>query len=338
MQRQNLGFAGYLPVTTSALCYQAYGDESRLAWAALPLRRPGRGEVVIGVAAVSVNPVDWKILAGEQRLITGHRLSKPRCFGGDFAGTVLALGPGVRYLSVGDRVCGLLNPLGSGSFRHHLVLPAAACARIPDSVGFREAAALPAAGIAAIRAFRHCPAAWWAGKAVYLNGAPGGVGHLLLQLLARQGAEVWASGSPERHPGLMGMGAARTVDYRLAVAPADLSRFDAVVDCHGSLALARPRQLFGNGRGLFIPLSIANPQIPAVLARATWRRLSGGTDTRIVLAAPSRVLLEDLLDRCAAGSLRPCLDAAYPMERAREAVARSRTGHAFGKIIVDIGP
>jgi NADPH:quinone reductase-like Zn-dependent oxidoreductase len=335
MPHQTPAASGGLPAATSAFTYRSYGDESRLDWNDQPLRRPGRGEVVVGVAAVSVNPVDWKILAGEQRLITGRRLARPRGFGGDFAGTVLAMGPAVRALTVGDRVCGLLNPLGSGSFRRHLVLPASSCARLPDNMGWREAAALPAAGIAAIRAFRHRPAAWWTGKSVYLNGAPGGVGHILLQLLAGQGAIVWASGSLERHPGLREMGAVHTVDYRQVSAPADLSRFDAVVDCHGSLALARPRRLFGNGRGLFIPLSITNPEIPGVLARAAWRYLSGGPDTRIVLASPSRTLLEDLLELCAAGSLRPRIDAAYPAERAREAVARSRTGHAFGKIVVD---
>lgn len=325
-----------LPAHTAALCYRRYGDESCLDWENIPLMPPARGQVLVRIGAVSVNPVDWKILAGEQKLFTGRSLRAPRGFGGDFAGTVEVVGPGVRGMEVGTRVCGLLNPLARGSFSQWLVVPCSACVPLPDSISLETGAALPAAGIAAIRAFRKRSSTWWAGKRVFLNGAAGGVGHLLLQLLAHADALVWASASHERLADLEKLGASVAVNYHDGLVPARRAAFDAVIDCHGSLARAPTGELFAGKPGLFIPLSIANSQIPAVLGRAAWAALSGGPDIRVVLAAPSHGLLAQLVGRCAAGSLTPRIAARFPAERAREAVALSRTGHVFGKIIVTL--
>jgi NADPH:quinone reductase-like Zn-dependent oxidoreductase len=325
--------------TTPSLAFRGYGDESALEWLELPLKPPRPGRVLVKVASVSVNPVDWKILAGEQKLFTGKVLRRPRVFGSDFAGTVAAVGgarPGTPRLELGDRVCGFLNPLAQGSAQGLLEVPAGQCARLPADLDWAPAAALPVAGTTALRTVGLKPDAWWKDKSVYLNGAAGGIGHLLVQLLAALGARVTASASPERHSQLQDMGAWRCLDYRQVGLVCGLDRFDAVIDCHGSLAQASHRSLFGRRGGLFIKVSLANEEIPRAIWRLFSQRLLHGQDSRIMLAIPSRQLLAELAAQVAEGRLKPRIDQRFPAAEARQAVALSRTGHVFGKIIIDL--
>ena len=266
--------------------------------------------------------------------MTGRRLKGPRVFGCDFAGTVVA-SRSSRF-QPGDRVCGLVNPLRQGSCSNYLMVAAAACATIPPNVSFTLAAALPAAGTAALRALQHRPSAWWRGKAVYLHGASGGVGHLLLQLLQHQGALVTASARPERHETLRQLGAQYCVDYHSPDRVAEIGDFSVVIDCHGSLAECHTTELFRRRGGLFIPLSLKNNEIGPMLLKAFYRGPLRGLSTRLVLAIPSSRLLQNLLTWVVNGQLLPQINACLPADQAITAVTMARTGPVFGKIVVTL--
>src|SRR5262245_6963176 len=142
-----------------------YGD--------LPEPEPKAGEVRVKVAAVAVNPIDTYIRGGAVAM----QLPKPFIVGCDLAGTVDKLGPGVRRLKVGDRVCGS----NQGLLGRQGTFAALACVHedflYPAPAGLKDEdlAAIALVGITAHLGLFEC-AHLKAGETVFVNGGTGGVG------------------------------------------------------------------------------------------------------------------------------------------------------------------
>src|SRR5205814_8397579 len=124
--------------------------------------------------------------------------------GQDIGGVVLQPAADGSGPEAGTRVVALAN---NGGWAQRAAVPAPRMAALPDNVRFEEAAALPVAGLTALRALRH--GAPLLGKRVLITGAAGGVGHMAVQIAARSGARVSAIvGRPERAHVVDGLGAA----------------------------------------------------------------------------------------------------------------------------------
>src|SRR5947209_9636012 len=126
-----------------ALRFTSYGYPDVLEWAQAPEPHAGPGEVRIAVRAASVNPIDWKILAG--MMSGGQPLTGPGYLGSDASGVVDEVGDGVTGVSVGDEVFGL----GRHTQAEYAVLRAWAAK--PASVDWAVAAAAGVAGETAER-------------------------------------------------------------------------------------------------------------------------------------------------------------------------------------------
>ena len=141
-------------------------------------------------------------------------------------------------------------------------VPTQRIALLPDSVSFAAAAALPVAGLTALRTLRH--GAPLLGKRVLITGAAGGVGHLAVQLAARSGARVTAvAGRPERTAGLRELGAS---DVVVGIEQAQ-GRFGLILESAGGASLATALHLvdangavvvFGNSSGETTSISFAD--------------------------------------------------------------------------------
>ncbi|HEU5025460.1 MAG TPA: zinc-binding dehydrogenase [Spirillospora sp.] len=173
-----------------------------------PVRAPepsaGAGEVLVDVRAVSVN-------RGELHRLTGAAAGwRP---GWDFAGVVAEQGtstcgePAAGRPAPGTRVFGIAD---GGSWAERVAVPVARLAAVPDGLSAERAAALPTAGLTALRTLRmHGDLA---GAGVLVTGAAGGVGRFAVQLARRFKAEVTAVvGRPDRREGLAALGAAEVV-------------------------------------------------------------------------------------------------------------------------------
>ena len=110
--------------------YRRHGGPEVLDWTPLEARAPGEGEISVRVVAAALNPLDWKLRAGQFRLMSK---SPPRGTGYDYAGTVEAVGAGVADFVPGDAVVGLVHPMNSreGTMAERLVAPAALAVRKP---------------------------------------------------------------------------------------------------------------------------------------------------------------------------------------------------------------
>ncbi|WP_019633409.1 zinc-binding dehydrogenase [Actinomadura atramentaria] len=181
----------------------AFGDVER--------PEPGPGEVLVEVAAFSPN-------RGETFL-----LEKPRPTwrpGKDVAGVVVAAAADGSGPAEGARV--VAHPPASG-WAEYVAVSTDAVAALPDQIPFETAAALPLAGLTALRVLRTAGAL--AGARVLVTGASGGVGHYLVELAAGAGADVTAvSATPERAARLVELGADAVVhDVADAEGPFDLA-------------------------------------------------------------------------------------------------------------------
>jgi NADPH:quinone reductase len=154
-----------------------------LALKEVPDPVPGPGEVLVAVDAYSVN-------RGEMFFLNGVYGTPARAGwrpGQDIAGTVVQAAPDGSGPAPGTRVVG--HPEAAG-WAERAVVPLSRLAELPDEVPGTVAAALPLAGLTALRLVR--AAGSLAGRRVLLTGASGGVGHYLTELAAGNGAQVTA--------------------------------------------------------------------------------------------------------------------------------------------------
>jgi len=179
----------------------------------LPVPRPRAGEVLVKVAASSVNGIDEAIAEGWYKDALEHRF--PVVLGMDLAGTVTEAGEGVTRLRQGDRVFGVIvnTGLGAGAFAEYAVVQAEHnVAKLPDDVRMADAGAL---GLASVSAYDAVNATGpRAGETVLISGAAGGDGAYAVQLAAARGAEVIATARPGEEAGFVkALGAQRSVEF-----------------------------------------------------------------------------------------------------------------------------
>src|SRR6478672_6516134 len=166
----------------------AYGEpEQAVIVGDLPAPSPGAGEVLVDVAAASVNYPDVLLVRNEYQV----SIAPPFTPGSDFAGTVRAVGDGATDFAVGDRVCGTVFV---GAFAEQVAAPTAMLMRIPPAVDFVTAAAFPVTYATAYDALR-MTAAVQPGETVLVLGAAGGVGSAAVELAKVLGARVIAAAS-----------------------------------------------------------------------------------------------------------------------------------------------
>ncbi len=158
-----------------AVVYDRYGPPDVLRLDDVPVPAPGPNQVLVEVAATSINLSDWECLTGSPAYarIGGLRRPKNRVLGSDIAGRVTAVGKDVTRFHEGDEVYGD-NLALMGGFAEYAVVPERALALKPAGLTFEQAAALPQAGAIAYQGM----AGAGAGMRVAINGAGGGSGSL----------------------------------------------------------------------------------------------------------------------------------------------------------------
>jgi len=196
--------AAYIEATGPAEATIKYGD--------LPKPQPARGQVLVRVGAVAVNPIDTYLRNGANY----WELPKPFIIGCDLAGTVEAVGPGTTHFKVGDRVWGSNQGLlgRQGTFAEYAAVDEHWLYPTPPNITDEQAAACALVGITAhLGLFRD--AKLEVGESIFVNGGSGGVGSMVVQMAKIAGARVIATaGSAEKVAALKQLGAGAAVSYK----------------------------------------------------------------------------------------------------------------------------
>ncbi|MCA9576960.1 MAG: NAD(P)-dependent alcohol dehydrogenase [Polyangiales bacterium] len=305
-----------------------YGDASNLRIEELPTPTPKGSQLLVRVRYASVNPVDWKMREGRNRLVLWG--GWPKVLGHDFAGEVLAAGPRVKRFAVGDAVFGMQG-LSMGAYATHMLVSERVVAAKPPSLGFEEAAALPMASLTALQVLRDI-VRLEGGQRLLVNGASGGVGSAAVQLGKILGAEVTGVCSARNTERVRALGADAVVDYHEVDFAAGDTRYDVVFDCVGNRSFADSRAAL-TSRGVFASVTTAPGRF--VLSRVSnlFRRQRA---TQILVALPRARDLAYVAEQVEEGRYRPVLDRRFSLEDIRAAHEYSESGRARGKITIEM--
>ena len=292
--------------------FTAYGGPEVLTVADAPVPHAGPGQIRVAVRAASVNPVDWKVLAGV--MSGGQPLTGPGYLGRDAAGVVDEIGEGVAGVFAGQDVFGR----GQHTQAEFAVLDSWAAK--PPSIDWAVAAAAGVAGETSERGLRLLGIQ--AGDTIFIDGGAGGVGAVAVQMAIARGARVIASASQANQdylreiraiPVLYGEGVAARVR-------AAAGGVDAVFDVAGKTPVQELTSLVPEPSQV---LSIANFAAGQAGARVT----GGSADSR-----PTEALAE-VAELLAQNKLVIKVQT-FPFGRAAEAYRISLGGHVRGKLVL----
>jgi NADPH2:quinone reductase len=286
--------------------------------------QPDEGELRVRLHAASVNGFDLAVAGGYLNGMMEHRF--PVVLGKDFAGTVDAIGPGVTEFVVGDRVFGVVTKphLGDGSFGEYVTVPAAVgIARLPESVGFTEAAALGLAGTAALATVDGAKIE--PGHTVLVVGATGGVGNQVVQLAANAGAKVIATAHTDEEKALVQkLGAVEVVDHTADVTATVRESYPDGVDAVVHLA--------GDGAEL-VSLVRDGGRFVSTLVSAPDQLPSSDVKVVPVYANPTADTLSRLAEHQATGTTRVTIQRVYGLDDAPAALSDFARG-TLGKLVI----
>jgi len=313
-----------------AVQIQDYGDAAALVLADAAMPVAGPGQVLVRVAAASVNPFDIKVRSGWLRGF--FPLPMPHTLGTDFAGQVVEVGAGVDKLRVGQRVFGMLTPMHGGTYAEYLAVDAAMVRPSPKTLSDIDAAALPLAGVTAMISVAEL-AQVHPGQTVLVHGAGGGVGGAAVMIAKSLGARVVATCGTDKVDHVRALGADIVIDYQKGDFREQLRDVDAVIDPIGGEVNLRSYEVLRRGGTLVVilrndPIEMANRE--ALSAKHG-----------VIVKEVAYDLRPDLLDRVAeladSGALRANVHTVLPLAQAADAQRVSETGHARGKIVLAIG-
>jgi NADPH:quinone reductase-like Zn-dependent oxidoreductase len=304
-----------------ALRLRAYGGREGMGIDDVAQAAPGAGDVLVKVAAASINPFDWKLRAGILR--STFPVPLPLSVGRDFAGVVTAVGAEVTDLQVGAAVAGTTQIERGGSHAEYTLASRATVVAIAPGLDPIVAAAAGVVGLSA-----YIPLVEVAqvarGERVLILGGSGGVGAMAVQIAARRGAEAWVTTRAPHAAALRALGAAGVIDREHDDLAAHAGRFDVLFDTVGGAFHARALPCLRPG-GRVVALTAA-PIDPAG-RRADVAYLP-------VTIRPDGGRLSAVMAMVEAGTARPVVAAVLPLAQWAEGYARVERGDTAGKIVL----
>ncbi len=333
-----------------AAVVHSHGGPEQLGFeAAFPDPVAGPGDVVIRVRACALNYHD----VFTRRGMPGIKVPMPLVMGLDLAGEIVEVGPDVIGWALGDRVLvdpinrvegGLMGETVNGGLAELCLTRAHQLVRIPDGVGFADAAALPVAYGTAHR-MMVTNGGVKAGERVLILGASGGVGVCCVQLAKLAGAEVVAcAGSEAKAARLKELGADHVINY---------AEVDFMKECWRLFGKPSRRGAgAANGVDMVVNYTGGDTWVNSLRVLKVGGRLltCGATagfdpkeDIRFIWTFELKVLgsngwtrsdIEILLEMAGEGKLKTLIDRIYTLEDAREALRVIEDREVFGKIVV----
>jgi len=316
-----------------AITYTRYGTPDVLRLREVERPTPGDDEVLIEVQATGLNAADRYLLGGAPfmlRLSSGLRRPKQPILGADVAGRVAAVGRGVATFQPGDAVYGDLSSCGLGGLAEYVCAPAALLARPPVNLTPAEAAAVPMAGVTALRALRD-KGNVQPGRRVLIYGASGGVGTFAVQLARAFGAEVTAVCSARHHATAGALGAGRVYDYN----DVDLTPngYDLILAVNGYRPLREYSRAVPPGGGVVVVGGAMRQIFGAMLLGPL---AAGGRSVSTLMARPNSADLATLTELIEAGKVRPVVERCYPLAETADAFRDLEREHARGKFVISV--
>lgn len=295
---------------------------------------PSADEILVKMYATSVNPADYIIRQGGNDLLRPY-LKLPLGLGLDAAGIVEEIGNDVKDFKIGDKVYGVPNFPGDGSYGEYLTAKASQFTLMPRNISFIEAGALPSCALIAWNGIVDLGRVE-AGQRVLVHGAAGGVGNLAVQMAKAKGAYVIGTASPYNFDFLKELGADEVLDYKEQQFEDLRGNIDLVFNAspvRDEATRLKSADVLKEG-GIFVCTQLDSPfsdQLKAALAKknATGTHVGGGGLAYASSLSETTRLIEE-------GKVKAVISKVYPLDQVSEAHRESETQHVRGKIVLKI--
>lgn len=328
-----------IPSTMQAVVAPQPDGAEELALVERPVPRPGRGEVLVRVAAAGVNRPDLL----QRRGLYPPPPGAPDILGLEIGGEVVEAGEGAEQL-VGQHVCALV---AGGGYAEYCVAPVGTCLNIPEVLSLVEAAAMPETLFTVwSNLFERGFAA--DGDAVLVHGGTSGIGTMAIALGNLFGLTVFVTcGSDEKCRRAEQLGAARALNYRTQDFVEEVKRatggrgVEVVLDMvGGDYVLRNLACMADDGRHVSIAFqrgSRAEIALPTLMQR---RLILTGSTLRPRSVEFKTMVAEEISKTVwpyvEGGRLKPVIDSTFPLSEAAKAHARMDAGDHVGKIVLSV--
>jgi NADPH:quinone reductase-like Zn-dependent oxidoreductase len=278
-------------------------------------------EMLLRVHAAAVNPIDWKIRAGE-----AFKPPLPYTPGFDVSGVVESVGPKVTKFKPGDEIFAMLDLRRSGGgYAEYAIVKESEAAPKPAKISHVDAASVPLVTLTAWQALFDT-AKLEKGQTILIHGGAGGVGSAAVQLAKWKGARVLATASKDNLDFLKQLGADEAIDYRAEKFEDRAKSVDVILDTVGgdtqtrSFACLKPN-------GILVSI-VGRPS--ADLAKQHNVRATS------ILVHPDGNQLADIAKLMTDGDFKPVATQIFPLADAAKAHEQSETRHTRGKIVLKV--
>lgn len=310
-----------------AIAINSYGGADELHAIETTKPTPAPHNLIVKLAATSINPIDWKIREGYLQTIL--RWDFPIVLGFDLAGTVTEIGAGVTAWKLGDRVAARRAATAQGTYAEYVEVAESDIARIPDEVSFKEAAATPLAGLTAWQAL-HDFSSIQPGQRILIHAGAGGVGSFAIQFAKLAGAYVITTARQQNADLLSKLGADEVIDYEHVDFSTQVTNVDIVIDAVGGETQRKSLLVFGEpGPRTMLVLGSIEPDTHSYAETHNIK-------LQPVNMSPNAEQLATIFEliRTKKVTVTIAETLAFSEKGLRQAHQRSQTGHSPGKIVI----
>jgi len=301
-----------------AVRFDHYGDRDVLYVADVEVPSPAVDEVIVQVHAAGINPGEAAIRSGAMEKM--YPSTFPSGEGSDLAGVISAVGEEVTDFAVGDEVLGW--SWRRSSHAEYVAVPVTQLIRKSPQLSWEVAGSLYVVGCTAYAAVRAVEVG--KGEVVAVSAAAGGVGVVVVQLLAIKGATVLGIASEYNHDWLRAHG---VIPVAYGAGLADRLRAEAPNGIDAFIDLFGPQYI-----ELAVDLGVPPDRIETIVSRAKAQevgaKVEGSGD------ASTTEVLSEMAELVASGEIEIPIAATYPLEKIRDAYAKLEERHTRGKIVL----
>ncbi|MCR9248810.1 MAG: NAD(P)-dependent alcohol dehydrogenase [bacterium] len=313
------------------LCHN-YGPPSKLKLEDIPVPTLKPDEVLVKIAATTINDFDWSLVTGKPgiyRLLFGITKPKTPVPGIELAGIVESVGNEVTEFKEGDRVYGDISEFGWGTYAEYACVKQKSIVKIPEGMGFDEAVTISHASMLAYQGLVDY-AGIKEGQKVLINGAGGGMGMFGLQIAKSMNCEVTGVDSGMKLETMKEIGFDHIIDYKQEDFTLRGVEYDIILDAKST----RPpkhikRALKKDGYYATVGGDLGK------IIRFALRTKFGAKNMQVVALKPNKDLdfIHDLYHQ---GKIKPIIDGPYAFEEIPRLIAYFGEGKHDGKVVVTV--
>ncbi|MEY2537082.1 MAG: hypothetical protein QOG67_822 [Verrucomicrobiota bacterium] len=306
-----------------AIVIHEFGGSEVLKLENVPRPEPKDDEMLIKVFAAGVNSFDGILRSGKYAKV--FKMQLPWIPGYDIAGTVEKVGGKVGKFKVGDPVYATISIPRGGGYAEYALAKQNHVALKPATISFVEAAGVPSVALTAWQALVD-KANVQSGQTVLIHGASGGVGLFAIPIAKIRGAKVIATASTANQDFLKQLGADVAIDYKTQKFEEIAKEVDAIVDGVGGDTLTRSYPIVKKG-GVLVSL------VGRVDQAQLDKRGIRGVSLELEPNGEQLSQIGKLIDE---KKIKVIVSQTFPLADAAKAQAKAETGHARGKIVLQI--